>query len=55
MNDFIVVHQENRTGIIFKKNIDAVLERENETCLIVNGYAIYCDDEYKDVVMQVLK
>ena len=55
MKDFIVVHQDNRTGIIFKENIGAVLEREDCTCVIVNGYSICCDDEYKDIVAKVLK
>lgn len=57
MKDYIVVHRKDtkNTGIIFKKSIDAILEREDETCLIVSGYSVYCEDNYKDVVAKVLK
>ena len=55
MKDYIVVHQDNKTGIIFKNSIGAILEREDCTCVIVNGYSVCCEDKYKDVVMKVLK
>ena len=57
MKDYIVVHQDSstRTGIIFKKNIDAVLEREFGVSIIVNGYPVCCEDKYKDVVAKLLK
>lgn len=55
MKEYIVVHQNNKTGIISKKDIGAVLEREDGTCLIVNGYLVYCEDKYKDIVMKILK
>ena len=57
MKDYIIVHREDTksTGIIFKKSIDAILEREDETCLIVNGCSVYCEDKYKDIVMKILK
>lgn len=55
MKDYIVVHLDNRTGIIFKNSIDAILEREDGASLIVKGYSVFCTDKYKDIVAKVLK
>ena len=56
MKDYIVVHPcKNETAIIFKKSIDAIIEREGGVCIVIKGRSLCCEDTYKDVVMKVLK
>lgn len=52
--DYIVVHQDNRTGVIFKDRIDGVLQREDGTLVLVDGYSFCIEDKYADIVAKLI-
>ena len=53
--EYIVLHKNGRTGVVFKDSIDAVAQGEHETVIIIKGRVEFCDDKYEDVVRQLLK
>lgn len=52
--DYIVVHQDNKTGVIFKDRIDGVFQKEEGTMVLVDGYSLWIEDKYADIVAMLI-